>query len=102
MDSLLKAMGRFFHEYRWELASMVLAFLLLGAFWYWWVYPMGMDSPLTPSHVVFIFVAMVKVSLFNFLSWCLAIPTTLDYHDEEKTWRTWAVLMLCLSLSALG
>lgn len=88
-------------EWRWELFTTAVALLLTAAFWVWWTYGLGLDSPVTPSHVVFIFLAMVKVALFNFLSWALAIPITKG-EGASVTLKVWAVLLICLSLSALG
>lgn len=92
----------FWANWKWEIGSTAIGFLLLIAFWLWWVFGLGMDSPIMPSHVVFIFLAMFKVAVFNALAWALAILSMKGEAEPGITWRTWAVLMFCLSLSALG
>jgi hypothetical protein len=52
--------------------------------------------------MVFLFYALLKVSVFNGLSLLLTFVTTRDIDDDQYTWKTWAVFMVAFSLSSLA
>lgn len=89
-------------KWGWELASILISIVLITGFWLFWVYVMGEESPMAPSSMVFLFYALLKVSVFNGLSLLLTFVTTRDNDDDQYTWKTWAVFMVAFSLSSLA
>jgi hypothetical protein len=89
-------------KWGWELASILISIVLITGFWLFWVYVMGEESPMAPSSMVFLFYALLKVSVFNGLSLLLTFVTTRDIDDDQYTWKTWAVFMVAFSLSSLA
>ena len=92
----------FFKEWLWEILSIVFSIVLITAFWMFWVYGLGEESPMAPSSMVFLFYALVKVAVFNALSWLFTFVATRDIDNNELKWKTWAVFMLSFSLSSLA
>jgi hypothetical protein len=92
----------FLKKWGWELASIVVSISLITGFWMFWVYGLGEESPMAPSSMVFMFYALMKVSVFNALSWLFTFVATRDNDDDQYTWKTWAVFMIAFSLSSLA
>ena len=92
----------FWQEWKWEILTIPISFFLLVGFWIWYTYGIGMESPMAPSSMVFIFYALLKGSVFNAASWVMAIVSNKDDPQPQKTFQTWAVYMLSLSVLSLA
>ena len=93
---------RFWAEWKWEILTVPISFLLLVGFWVFYTYGIGMESPMAPSSLVFIFYALLKGSVFNAAAWIMAIVSNKDKPDSKETFYTWAVYMVSLSVLSLA
>ncbi len=92
----------FIRVWRWEAMAFLGGTITLVSFWFAWVYALGLDTPLMPSHLVFLFFAMFKVAVYTVLARVGARMLCGEKENPETAWKTWAVLLICLVLASLG
>lgn len=90
--------GSWWRRWRNEIISVFGSCILLAVFWFSWVYWLEAESPMAASSIVWLFVALTKLTIGNAFAWFMVSLT--GYKTDEQEWKAWAVFMVCFMLAS--